>query len=193
MSLRTPKSRPYCSSTVPTCVSSRLSRNGPPCPLPVRDPDGPAWNSLRICFSRFLETQPDRLASESQMAGAAMGECDAETLHLSNGKDHVNELGINPAERRQSIKLWAQWLVRSMGKAADSVTVETVRSGRPQAISRLTGPVDQQWPDGSVTEAVAGTVVPPGNQLYVRRGVSFWLGGTAVLAQPKQERCVKLE
>jgi len=173
--------------------TSRISRSGPPCPLAARNPEGPAWAGLKQCYSRYLDTQPDRVAPEAQLAGAAMGECETDTTRLANGKDHVDELGITPLERRQAIRLWTQWLVRSLGKAIDSMPVDSVRAGRPAAISRLSGPLEQQWPDGSVTEATNGTLVPPGSQVYVRRGVSLFLGGSFVPAQTKQDRCVRVD
>lgn len=184
--------RPAAASSPPVVVG-RLSFVGAPCPLWVKDPEGPAWTSLQLCYSRYLDNQPSHVAAEAQLAGAAMGECDVDTEKLVNSSAHRAELGAGPDNRRQAIRLWAQWLVRSMDKAVDSVPVDVVRTGQAVTVARLNGPLEMQLPDGQVSEAFDGTVVQPGSQLHVRQGVSFLLGGVMVTAQSKQDRCVRVD
>ena len=170
---------------------ARIKHSGPPCPLP---PEGPIWTGLRACYTRFLRTQPNEGTDEAQLAGAVMGQCDIETRRLVNGRSYRDELGLNPPERRLATKRWAQWLVRSLGKAANTIHVDVVTAGKPQAITRLSGPLEVQLlPDGEMAEALAGTVVEPGEQLFVRRGTSFMLGATPVGAHPGKDRCVRLD
>lgn len=173
---------------------ARINHAGPPCPLPAVDPEGPIWAGLRVCYTRFLRTQKSEGADEAQLAGAVMGQCDLETRRLVNGRAYREELGFNPPERRLATKRWAQWLVRSLGKAADPVHVDVVKAGKRQTITRLSGPLEVQLlPDGEMAEALNGTVVEPGEQLFVRRGTSFVLGGTPVGANPGKDRCVRLD
>lgn len=173
---------------------TRINHSGPPCPLPAVDPEGPIWAGLRVCYTRYLRAQKSEGTDEAQLAGAVMGQCDIETRRLVNGRSYRDELGLNPPERRQATKRWAQWLVRSLGKAADPIPVEVVKAGKPQTITRLSGPLEVQLlPDGDMAEALAGTVVEPGEQLFVRRGTSFMLGGTPVGAHPGKDRCVRLD
>jgi hypothetical protein len=177
----------------PGAVSEvRLNRTGPPCPLPTVDPEGPIWAGLRVCYTRYLRAQQDQGADEAQLAGAVMGQCDIETRRLSNALSYRDELGTNPPERRQAIKRWAQWLVRSLGKGTNPVQVDVVVAGKPLAISRLSGPLEVQLLNGELAEALGGTVVEPGEQLFVRHGTSLMLGGTAVGAHPSKDRCVQL-
>lgn len=173
---------------------ARINHAGPPCPLPAVDPEGPIWTGLRACYTRYLRTQKNEGADEAQLAGAVMGQCDLETRRLVNGRSYRDELGFNPPERRQAAKRWAQWLVRSLGKSADPVPVDVVKAGKPQTITRLSGPLEVQLlPDGEMAEALGGTVVEPGEQLFVRRGTSFMLGSTPVGAHPSKDRCVRLD
>lgn len=172
---------------------SRIQRGGPPCPLPAVDPEGPIWAGLRVCYTRYLRAQKPEGADEAQMAGAVMGYCDLETRRLVNARNYRDELGLNPPERRQAVKRWAQWLVRSLGRGADPIPVDVVTAGKPQTITRLTGPLEVQLLDGDLAEALAGTVVEPGEQLFVRKGTSFMLGGTPVGANPSRDRCVRLD
>lgn len=172
---------------------ARINRVGPPCPLPAVDPEGPIWAGLRVCYTRYLRTQKPEGADEAQLAGAVMGYCDLETRRLVNGRNYRDELGLNPPERRQAVRRWAQWLVRSLGRAANPVQVDVVVAGKPQTITRLSGPLEVQLEDGDLAEALGGTVVEPGEQLFVRRGTSFMLGGTPVGAHPSKDRCVRLD
>jgi hypothetical protein len=173
---------------------ARINHAGPPCPLPAVDPEGPIWAGVRVCYTRYLRAQASEGADEAQLAGAAMGQCDIETRRLVNGRSYRDELGSNPPERRQATKRWAQWLVRSLGKAAGPIAVDVVKAGKPQAITRLSGPLEVQLlPDGEMAEALNGTVVEPGEQLFVRRGTSFMLGGTPVGAHLGKDRCVRLD
>jgi hypothetical protein len=172
---------------------ARINRAGPPCPLPAIDPEGPIWAGLRVCYARYLRTQKNEGADEAQLAGAVMGSCDLETRRLVNGRSYRDELGPNPPERRLAVKRWAQWLVRSLGKAANPVPVDVVKAGKSQAIARLNGPLEVQLDSGELAEALNGTVVEPGEQLFVRRGTSFMLGGTAVGANASKDRCVRLD
>jgi hypothetical protein len=172
---------------------ARIQRGGPPCPLPTVEPEGPIWAGLRVCYGRYLRAQKPEGADEAQLAGAVMGYCDLETRRLVNGRSYREELGLNPPERRQAVKRWAQWLVRSLGRAADPVQVDVVKAGKPQTITRLNGPLEVQLAEGDMAEALAGTVVEPGEQLFVRKGTSFMLGGTAVGINPGKDRCVRLD
>jgi hypothetical protein len=176
-----------------TPVRRRISHNGPPCPMIAKTPDGPVWSEVRACYKSYLATQPDGVAAEAQLAGAAMGQCDRETKRLADAKGDGDGLGSSVAERRQAIRVWAQWLVRSLNKAGDSMQVDIVRAGKSVTVARLNGPLELQQPDGTLSVATAGTVVSPGGQLYVRNGVSFTLGGTLVPAKATIERCVSLE
>jgi hypothetical protein len=173
---------------------TRLTRPGPLCPLPVPDPEGAVWEPVRACYQRALKIQPNQLASEAQLAGAVMGQCEAETSAVAYGKADQALLGRTADERRLSLRLWAQWLVHESGKAIDSVPVQVVDlGGRPGVIARLSGPMELQKPDGTVVEALNGTLARPGSQLYVRPGVSFLLGGVPVSAVYKRERCVRVD
>lgn len=172
---------------------TRIVRGGPPCPLSAVDPQGPIWAGLRTCYGRYLRAQKNEGADEVQLAGAVMGFCDLETRRLANGHSYRDELGINPPERRQAIKRWAQWLVRDMGKAANPIAVEVVSAGKPLAITRLSGPLEVQLEDGELTEALSGTVIEPGEQLFVRKGTSLMLGNSPIGAHPSQDRCVRLD
>lgn len=172
---------------------TRIQRAGPPCPLPAVDPEGPIWAGLRACYTRYLRTQKPDGADEAQLAGAVMGYCDLETRRLVNGRSYREELGLNPPERRVAVKRWAQWLVRSLGRAADPVQVDVVKAGKPQTITRLNGPLEVQLVSGDMAEALAGTVVEPGEQLFVRKGTSFMLGAAPVGINPHRDRCVRLD
>lgn len=174
-------------------TTTRIQRSGPPCPLPAVDPEGPIWTGLRVCYTRYLRAQKPEGADEAQMAGAVMGYCDLETRRLVNGRSYRDELGLNPPERRQTVKRWAQWLVRSLGRGADPIQVDVVTAGKALTVTRLTGPLEVQLLDGDLAEALAGTVVEPGEQLFVRKGTSFMLGGTPVGANPSRDRCVRLD
>src|SRR5574343_364171 len=74
-------------------TTQRLTLNGPPCPLPVTDPQGPAWSTLRVCYDAALLQQPDHKVGEQQLAGMLMGQCERETQALAQGKDHAEPLG----------------------------------------------------------------------------------------------------
>ena len=111
--------RPRATASGPTVTgTARLSLPGPPCPLPVKDPEGAVWSPIRACYTRFVQNQPWPLVAEAQLAGAVMGHCDTETTKLAQVRELDDGLGETVADRRQSIKLWAQWLARSLGRSA---------------------------------------------------------------------------
>ncbi len=174
-------------------TTQRLTANGPPCPLPMVDPQGPAWSTLRVCYDAALQQQPEHKVGEQQLAGMLMGQCERETQALIQGKDHAEVLGRAPEARRTAIRRWAQWLVQQSGRAADSVPVQPVALGRAVSLSRLSGPMELQLSEGQVVEALNGTLVRPGDQLYVRKGVSFWLGQQAIPPSPQRDRCVRVD
>ena len=173
---------------------TRLTRPGPLCPLPVPDPEGALWNPVRACYQQALKGQPTLVAGEAQLAGALMGQCEAQTSAVAYGKADQALLGRTPEERRLSLRLWARWLVHESGKAIDSVPVQAIDSGgRTLVIARLSGPMELQHPDGSRVEALSGTPVHPGDQLFVRPGVSFQLSGQVIAPVYKHERCVRAD
>lgn len=173
--------------------SRRLNSSGPPCPLLPRAPEGPAWAPLRACYDRVLAGQPAGVAAESQLAGAVMATCAAETAALANARSHLDLIGRDAEERRQAIAQWARWLVRERGLAVDSVAVLPLRVGRVASIARLNGPLELQAFDGVVSEAFNGSPVPLGSQLHVRPGIGFQLGAQVVEAQTQQARCLLVE
>jgi hypothetical protein len=171
----------------------RLTGIGSPCPLTVDDPEGPVWTGLRACYTRYMAGQKNEGADESQLAGAAMGQCDVETRRLVNASSFKDELGVDLVGRRQSIHRWAQWLARDMGKVANTVPVDLLVAGKPVSILRLSGPTEQQLPDGSLSEVSVGSVISPHSQIFLRRGTSLTLGGATFAAGTTKDRCVRVE
>jgi hypothetical protein len=59
-------------------------------------------------------------------------------------------------------------------------------------LQRLGGPMELQLPSGQITEALPGTLLRQGDQLFVRRGVSLQVGGQTLAAQSR-DRCVRID
>lgn len=173
--------------------TAKLSLNGPPCPLPANDPDGPAWASLRACYRNALQQQPEQTAGEQQLAGVLMGQCEAETQALAQGRNFPEVVGRTPVERRQAIRRWSQWLVQQSGRAADTVPVQLLHVGKAVPLNRLSGPAELQLPDGQITEALPGALLRPGDQLYLRKGVGLQVGGQTVTPQANRDRCLRID
>lgn len=185
-------SKPAASAVQIGPVTARLSFSGPPCPMPVPDPEGPVWGGVRACYTQALAGQPSQRFSESHLAGVLMGQCEGETQKLAQARTFVQELGATPDARRQVLRRWAQWLVQQSGQAVDTMPVQAIVLGKAAAISRLSGPLEVQLPDGNLVEGFNGTLVQPGQQLHVRKGVSLLLGAS-VVAVTGRDRCVRLD
>lgn len=173
-------------------VTGKLTLNGPPCPLPMSDPEGAAWAPIRACYRQALSQQPENKVGEAQLAGVLMGVCEAETQALIQGNSAVAVLGRTPDERRAAIRRWSQWLVQQSGRASDSVPVQVLTLGKAVPLQRLSGPAELQLPSGQITEALPGALLRQGDQLYVRRGFSLQVGGQTLPAQ-QRERCVRVD
>ena len=173
-------------------VTGKLTLNGPPCPLPMADPDGAAWAPIRACYRQALSQQAENKVGEAQLAGVLMGVCEAETQALIQGHSATAVLGRTPDERRAAIRRWSQWLVQQSGRASDSVSVQALNLGKAVPLQRISGPAELQLPSGQITEALPGTLLRQGDQVYVRRGVSLQLGGQTLPAQ-QRERCVRVD
>lgn len=173
-------------------ATARLTLNGPPCPLPQTDPEGPAWAPIRACFRQALQQQPEHKVGEAQLAGVLMGVCETETRTLMQGNSFPAELGRTPDERRAAIRRWSQWLVQQSGRASDSVPVQALAAGKAVPLQRISGPAELQLPSGQITEALPGTLLRQGDQVYVRRGTSLQVGGQTLPAQ-QRDRCVRVD
>jgi len=173
-------------------VTGKLTLNGPPCPLPMADPDGAAWAPIRACFRQALSQQAENKVGEAQLAGVLMGVCEAETQALAQGNSATAVLGRTPDERRAAIRRWSQWLVQQSGRASDSVTVQVLSPGKAVPLQRISGPAELQLPSGQITEALPGTLLRQGDQVYVRRGTSLQVGGQNLPAQ-QRDRCVRVD
>lgn len=173
--------------------TTKLSLSGPPCPLPGPAPDSAAWLPLRACYRQALQQQAEHKIGEQQLAGMLMGLCEAETQALVQGNAATDLLGRHPDDRRATVRRWALWLVQQSGRASDSVPVLALKIGQAAPLQRLSGPAELQLPTGQITEALAGTLLRPGDQLYVRRGTSLTVGGQPIAAQASRDRCVRID
>lgn len=173
-------------------VTGKLTLSGPPCPLPMTEPDGAAWTPIRACYRQALSQQPENKVGEAQLAGVLMGVCEAETQALIQGSSAASVLGQTPDERRAAIRRWSLWLVQQSGRASDSVPVQVLKLGKAVPLQRLGGPMELQLPSGQITEALPGALLRQGDQLFVRRGLSLQVGGQSLAAQAR-DHCVRID
>ncbi|MBN8489469.1 MAG: hypothetical protein J0M20_17295 [Burkholderiales bacterium] len=173
-------------------VTGKLTLSGPPCPLPMTDPEGAAWSPIRACYRQALAQQAENKVGEAQLAGVLMGVCETETQALVQGNSAAAVLGSTPDERRAAIRRWALWLVQQSGRAVDSVPVQALKLGKAVPLQRLGGPMELQLPSGQITEALPGTLLRQGDQLFVRRGLSLQVAGQSLPGQSR-DRCVRID